>query len=75
MRPARGAPLRFWSAGKSRPGHRCTNEDIYAVNFFLTEKPAPLLVLIKHEDETEISDSGREALQEPVAKHNWDQRQ
>ena len=44
-------------------------QDLYAMLFFLTAKPAPLLVL-KHENETGTTGDGRRALQELVSKHN-----
>ena len=45
------------------------NQDLYAMLFLLTEKPASLLIL-KHEDETGTTGGGQKALQELVSKYN-----
>ena len=45
------------------------NQNLYAILFLLTEKPASLLVL-KHEDEIGTTGDGQKALQELVSKYN-----
>ena len=45
------------------------NQDLYAILYLLTEKPASVLVL-KHEDETGMTGDGQKAMQELVAKYN-----
>ena len=50
-------------------GYNRANEDLYAVLYLLTEKPAALLVT-KHEDTTGTSGDGLKALQELVGKYN-----
>lgn len=45
------------------------NEDLYAILYLLTEKPAALLVA-KHEDTTGTSGDGQKALQDLVSKYN-----
>lgn len=45
------------------------NEDLYAILYLLTEKPAALLVS-KHEDATGTSGDGQKALQDLVGKYN-----
>ena len=69
--------------GKSRPtenttsagispalaGYNRTNEDLCAILYLLTEKPAALIVA-EHEDTTGTSGGGLKALQELVGKYN-----
>ena len=45
------------------------NQDLYAMLFLLTEKPASLLVL-NYEDETGTTGDGQKTLQELVSKYN-----
>ena len=49
--------------------YEMANQDLYAMLFLLTEKPASLLVL-KHEDKTGTTGDGQKALQELVSKCN-----
>ena len=53
----------------ARAGCNRANEDLYAILYLLTEKPASLLVL-KHEDESATSGDGLKALQKLVGKYN-----
>ena len=50
-------------------GYNRANEDLYAVLYLLTEKPAALLVA-KHEDTAGTSGEGLKALQQLLGKYN-----
>ena len=54
--------------GQTRPTQEPANEDLYAILYLLTDKPAALLVA-KHEDTAGTSGNGQRALLEIVSKY------